>query len=107
MTHPVVEQFRSDCLDACELRRHGLLAGGIHHLVAGIRWPKLDTLTVDPTAITITYRHSHRPEIFRLSWAKSFRDSTRPWIICPTCNTRYARLLSGFAGYRCRHCHGL
>jgi hypothetical protein len=103
MAHPTVEQHLSDCLDACELRRMGLLDGGCYRLQAGIRWPKLESLTIDATSVSVVHRNGQR-QTFRISWSKAFRNSRRPWMICNHCGQRYARLFRGFAGYACREC---
>jgi len=56
MGHPTVEQHLSDCLDACELRRMGLLDGRTYRIEAGIRWPKLA-----PDSRSVRH-HSRSPE---------------------------------------------
>jgi hypothetical protein len=54
MPHPVVEDFRNDCLDICEMRRQGLLSGKQRYQIQGsIRWPKIASMIIDPTCIQI------------------------------------------------------
>jgi hypothetical protein len=103
MSHPVVESYRKDAIDICELRRAGLLDGGRHRITGGLRFPKLRTLTIDPTAIEIVFHHGQE-QSFKISWSKCFEASERPWIVCNHCGQRYARLFRGFAGYACRQC---
>jgi hypothetical protein len=104
MPRPLVENFKGSALDACHLRRLGLLDGRRHSIDAGLKWPKLSTVTVDPSCIVITLRNSSRQQVIPISWAKCFTNSARPWLVCPQCNKRYARLFCGFDGYQCRWC---
>jgi hypothetical protein len=103
MSHSMVEQYRGDCLDACELHHLGFLDGRRHQLTAGLRWPKLESLALDPTAITVVHKHGHERTL-AISWTKAFANSYRLWIVCNHCGQRYARLFRGFAGYACREC---
>ena len=104
MAHPVVKDFRKDCLDICELRRIGLLSGKQCKIQgSSIRWPKIDSMTVDPTCIQIKLTNGHQ-QTFSISWAQEFPTTKRPWLLCPSCGERRARLFRGFAGYHCRWC---
>jgi hypothetical protein len=103
VSHPTVESHLSDCLDVCSLRRMGLLDGGVCRIAAGIRWPKLESITIDPTCVSVIHR-SGQEQTFAISWAQEFPTTKRPWLVCIHCGQRYARLFRGFGGYSCREC---
>jgi len=46
-------------------------------------------------------------QTFPISWAQEFPTTKRPWLLCPSCGERRARLFRGFAGYHCRWYLGL
>jgi hypothetical protein len=98
-----VEDHRGDCLDACEMRRQGLLDGGRYELDPGLRWPKLSELRIDRTGIALTYK-SGRQQVFAISWTRYCRTGLRPWFVCDQCGQRAARLYYVFGDYRCKHC---
>lgn len=105
MPHPVVEDFIKDSIDICELRRQGLLSKPCK-IQGSIRWPKIATMLIEPTAIQITLINGQQ-QTFRISWAKCFANSVRPWLVCSSCSKRAARVYRAWAGYHCKHCCGL
>jgi hypothetical protein len=42
----------------------------------------------------------------RVSWTKVHLGGARPWMNCPHCETRVAKLYAGLGGYFCRSCIG-
>jgi hypothetical protein len=101
-----VEDHRHDAIDACDLRRRGLLDGGTLELDPGLKWPKLSNMFVDRHGLQIRYRLGGRQERIAISWARCFSSGYRPWLVCPQCNERAARLYC-VGAYRCKHCAGL
>jgi hypothetical protein len=46
------------------------------------------------------------PQDIRVTWTRCHFGGHRPWIYCPHCNCRVARLFKGLSGYFCRACVG-
>jgi len=46
------------------------------------------------------------PQQIRVSWTGCNYGGTRPWMHCPHCQRRIARLFKGMGGYFCRACLG-
>jgi hypothetical protein len=42
----------------------------------------------------------------RVSWTRCHLGGWRPWMHCPYCQARVAKLLNGLGGYCCRACIG-
>jgi hypothetical protein len=47
------------------------------------------------------------PQRIRVSWTKVYLGGERPWMHCPHCERRVARLHRGLGGYFCRECIGM
>jgi len=62
---------------------------------------------VSPDGIIQITRNNAQQQTFSISWAREFPTTKRPWLLCPSCGERRARLFRGFAGYHCRWCLGL
>jgi hypothetical protein len=105
-----VEDHRHDCIDACDLRRRGLLDGGGVEIDPGLKWPKLSNMLIEQSCIRITFKGerrsglSGRQQWIAISWARAFSRGYRPWLVCPQCAERAARLYCVFGDYRCKHC---
>jgi hypothetical protein len=46
------------------------------------------------------------PQGIRVSWTRCHFGGLRPWLHCPYCERRVARLFKGLGGYFCRACLG-
>ena len=46
------------------------------------------------------------PQQIRVSWMRCHFGGVRPWLHCPFCQQRVARLFKGLSGYFCRPCCG-
>jgi hypothetical protein len=104
MGHPTIEQRDKDAVSIAELNRMGLLSGGIQRIAAGLKWPKLDTMVVEPHGIHLHHRNGQE-QTFRISWGR-FLYGSRPWFVCH-CGQRVGKLYRGWTGFACRWCHGL
>jgi hypothetical protein len=93
-----VEKLAVDCLDAREMSRAGLLrrSGILRYLY--FRWPRIERMRADSYSLEIELRNRVTPQIIRLSWTPCHFGGQRPWLHCPHCQRRVARLFLGF-GY--------
>jgi hypothetical protein len=100
-----VEEYRGDCLDACDLnRRLDLLHNATIELDAGLKFPRVERIIVDRRNIQIILR-SGRQQLIPISWTRCL-GGYRPWVHCPQCELRFARLY--YVGhYVCRCCAGI
>jgi hypothetical protein len=57
-------------------------------------------------ALDVRELHQSVPQGIRVSWTRCHFGGFRPWLHCPHCERRVARLFKGFAGYCCRACCG-
>jgi hypothetical protein len=101
-----VEELAADCLDVRELHRAGLLKEHSVTLRPMLRWPKIATLRTDRFVIQVSLRNQVVPQYIHLSWTPCQFGSYRPWMLCPHCRKRVARLFKGLSGYFCRECVG-
>ena len=46
------------------------------------------------------------PQNIRVSWTRCHFGGSRPWLHCPFCERRVARLFKGLSGYYCLACCG-
>ena len=101
-----IERLASDCLDVRDLRRRGAFDGGWLEIGPTLRWPRVATLQIARYAIILDLRDRDLPQRIRVSWAKVHLGGERPWMHCPHCAKRVARLYRGLGGYFCRACVG-
>jgi hypothetical protein len=101
-----VERLGRDALDVRELNRAGLLAGGWRELQPAFRWPRIVTMRVARFRILLELRHQSVPQNIQVSWTRCHFGGARPWLHCPHCERRVARLFRGIVGYSCRACCG-
>jgi len=101
-----VEVLAADCLDVRELRRAGLLRDRSVTLRPTLRWPKIGTLRVDRFVIQVNFCNQVVPQYIHLTWTGCFYGGARPWLFCPYCRKRVARVFLGMGGYFCRNCLG-
>ena len=101
-----VEELARDTLDVRELKRAGLLTGDWITLRPSLRWPRIATMRLARYRILLELRNQSVPQSIRVSWTRCHFGGFRPWLHCPHCERRVARLFKGFAGYFCRACCG-
>jgi hypothetical protein len=54
--------------------------------------------------LTLDLRGHTVPQHVRVSWTRVHLGGERPWLHCPHCKGRAAKLYRGLAGYFCRAC---
>ena len=102
-----IEKLAHDCLDARELRRKGILGSPDWTFFRpGLGWRSIAQIRVARFAIMLDLRGHHFPQRIRVSWTNLHLGGERPWMHCPHCEKRVARLYEGLAGYFCRACVG-
>jgi hypothetical protein len=101
-----VERLGRDALDVRELQRAGLLTDDWITLRPLLRWPKIATTRLARYRILIELSNQSVPQSIRVSWTRCHFGGLRPWLHCPHCQQRVARLFMGLGGYFCRMCLG-
>lgn len=101
-----VEKLARNAIDVSELHRAGLLVGPWVTLQPSLRWPSIVTMRAARYRVLIEFRHQVAPQGIRVSWTRCHFGGDRPWLHCPHCNRRVARLFKGLGGYCCRPCCG-
>jgi hypothetical protein len=71
-----------------------------------LKWPRIARLRVARYLIVLDIRGRSNPQRVRISWTRVHLGGERPWMHCPHCETRVARLYAGLGGYFCRACIG-
>jgi hypothetical protein len=89
-----------------ELNRKGLLKDRSVRLRPLLRWPHIANVRADRYVIQLNFRNLVTPQYVHLSWTACHFGSYRPWMFCPHCRTRVARLFFMGPGYFCRACAG-
>jgi hypothetical protein len=101
-----IEELATDCIDVRELQRKGLLKERTVTLRPLLRWPQVATMRADRYVIEVNFCNLVTPQHIHLSWTPCHFGSYRPWMFCPHCRKRVARLFKGMGGYFCRACVG-
>ena len=102
-----VEELAVDCLDARELYKAGALDGGwFTFRWPEFRWPAVRKMRAARFLVQIELLNQTLPQQIRVSWTRCHFGGARPWLHCPFCEQRVARLFKGFSGYFCRSCCG-
>ena len=102
-----VEKLASDAIDVSELHRANLLEGDwITLQQPSLRWPSIVTIRLARYRVLVELRNKSMPQGIRVSWTPCHYGGVRPWLHCPYCQRRVARLFKGFGGYCCRICCG-
>jgi hypothetical protein len=102
---PTIEKLGGDCLDVGTLRRFGLF-GDKRNSWSAFRWPDITKIRADRYSLELEMPRKVSQQI-RVSWTRChFGWGLRPWLHCPFCQRRVAKLFNGFAGYCCRVCVG-
>ena len=95
-----------DTLDVRELNRAGLMTDDWITLRPSLRWPRIATKSLARYRILVDLRNQSVPQSIQVSWTHCHFGGFRPWLRCPHCERRVARLFKGLAGYFCRACCG-
>jgi hypothetical protein len=101
-----IEKLAHDCIDVRGLRRMGLFSGDWVSFRPLLRWPAIALVRAVRYAIQLDLRGHTIPQRIRVSWTRVHFGGERPWMHCPHCEKRVARLYSGLGGYFCRGCVG-
>jgi hypothetical protein len=101
-----IEKLTHDCLDVRFLRRQGFFGDGWVTVGATLKWPRIAQMRIARYLLILDLRGQTVPQNVRVSWTKVRLGGERPWMHCPHCQTRVARLYAGLGGYFCRSCIG-
>ena len=101
-----VEKLFHECLDVRFLRKKGFFDDGGVTVGATFKWPHIARMRIARYLLTLDVRGRSVPQLIRISWTKAHLGGERPWMHCPHCQRRAARLYSGLGGYFCRACVG-
>jgi hypothetical protein len=101
-----VEKLSTYALDVRELKRLGLLTDECRALSGGLRWPSLRRIISERYWLILDLGRQDLAQHIRVSWTQCHMSGWRPWMHCPYCNKRVAKLLKGLVGYQCRACIG-
>jgi hypothetical protein len=102
-----VEKLAVDCLDARELQRAKAFKNQWVVLsMAEFRWPFVSKMRVARYLIHLEFHNRAVPQQIRVSWTRCFFGNGRPWLHCPFCDRRVARLFRAIPGFSCRVCIG-
>jgi hypothetical protein len=100
-----IEKLGGDCLDVGTLRRLGIF-GNTRRSWSAFRWPDIAVIRADRYSLELEMPRKVSQQI-RVSWTRCrFGWGLRPWLHCPFCQRRVAKLFNGLAGYCCRACVG-
>ena len=101
-----VEQMADDCIDVHEINRANMLCN--HWVTApfSFRRPKIAKMHVARYRIILYLLNLTTPQQIPVSWTKCRYGGARPWLHCPHCARRVAKLYLGLGGYFCRRCLG-
>ena len=102
---PTVERLSSDSLDVRELKKFGLLRDQ-RMILQGLRWPALSRIVSSRHWLELDFAGRDTVQRVRVSWTQCYLGGWRPWMHCPHCEKRVAKLLNGLGGYYCRACIG-
>ena len=101
-----VEKLAHDCLDVRFLRRKGFFADGWVTIGATLKWPHIARMRIARYLLILDLRGHNVPHHIRVLWTKVHLGGERPWMHCPHCAKRVAKLYAGPGGYFCRACVG-
>jgi hypothetical protein len=105
-TRFTIEKLARDCLDVRDLRRKGLFGEGWVTIGASLKWPRIVRMRIARYRLVLDLRGHSTPQNIRVSWTRVHLGGERPWVHCPHCERRVARLYRGLGGYFCRACVG-
>jgi hypothetical protein len=106
-TRLTVEKLAVDCLDVRELHRAGAFKGGWKTFPwVSFRCPCIEKMRAAKFMIHIELQNQTVPQNIWVEWTWCNFGGSRPWLRCPFCERRVARLFKGLSGYYCRACCG-
>ena len=105
-----VEKLGDDCLDVGTLLRAGILGDNWRTWRSlSLCWPDIVKIRANRYLVELELVPRKRtvPQQIRVSWTRCHLGcGMRPWLHCPFCERRVAKLLNGLSGYYCRACVG-
>jgi hypothetical protein len=101
-----IEKLAHDCLDIRFLRRNGFFGDGWVTVGATMKWPHIAQMRIARYRLILDLRGHSVPQQICVSWTRVHLGGERPWMHCPHCQTRVAKLYAGLGGYFCRACIG-
>jgi hypothetical protein len=101
-----VEVLSQDCIDVQDLKKVGAFNGGWISIRGGIRWPGIRSIMAAQYRVQIELHNQAVPQQIPVTWTECNFGGRRPWMHCPYCEKRAAKLLRGMGGYCCRACIG-
>ncbi len=102
-----VEELAADCLDVSDLNQAGALdEEWVTFRRPEFRWPTVRKMRAARYRVLIELHNQVVPQQIRVSWMRCHFGGARPYLHCPFCEKRVARLFKGFSGYFCRPCCG-
>jgi hypothetical protein len=102
-----VEELATDCLDVRDLNKAGALKGEwVTFRRPEFRWPAVRKMKAARYLVLIELHNQVVVQQVPISWTPCHYGGARPWMHCPFCEQRVARLFKGFSGYFCRPCCG-
>ena len=75
-------------------------------ILQGLRWPALSRIVSSRYWLELDFAGHDTMQRVRVSWTQCYLGGWRPWMHCPHCEKRVAKLLKGLGGYYCRACIG-
>jgi hypothetical protein len=101
-----IERLWADCIDVRELRRRGILGDDGVTIGPTLKWPRIAKMVVRRYLVTLRLHGQLSPQLVPISWTRVHLGGQRPWLHCPHCEGRVAKLYRGMGGYFCRACVG-
>jgi len=74
--------------------------------IGSLRWPAIRQIRAARYRVQLELHNQTLPQQIRISWTPCHLGGWRPWMHCPYCEKRVAKLLKGMGGYFCRACLG-
>jgi hypothetical protein len=95
-----VEVLSQDCLHVRDLCKMGALKGewATFRPIGSLRWPAIRKIRAARYLVQIELHNQTLPQQIRISWTFCHLGGERPWIHCPHCEKRVAKLLKGMGG---------
>jgi hypothetical protein len=101
-----IEKLSNQAIDVRELQRAGIFRDHWVTLEPSFRWFSIERMRVSRYLIQVKFENQIVPQQIRVSWTHCNYGGARPWMHCPHCQRRVARLFKGMGGYSCRACLG-
>jgi hypothetical protein len=101
-----IETWTRDCLDVRFLKRRNFIDDGWVTIGGTLMWPRIARLRIARYLIVLDIRGRSDPQRIRVSWTRMHLGGERPWMHCPHCEKRVAKLYAAVGGFFCRACVG-